>query len=413
MNTTINRGYSLFAGLVFFVSGVVNAQAKLVLNGGIVTITDSAALLIDNPDYTAITRNASGYIRSEGPNNRVVWSIGSGSGNNYLVPFGDAAGYLPLSFTATAGSGTPGQIIFSTYATPTWKNSDNLPPGVTSLSSNGVDNSAKVVDRFWQIRPRGYTVAPTLHQLAFTYSDAAYAAPNTINETQLVAQRWNSVLNSWDDYIPLSAVNPAANSVTVSGIAGNQLYNWWTLADLSSALPVTLLNFTAVALNGQVITTWQTSAEKNSDHFEVWKSSTDLIFGYAGSVPAAGNSSSPINYSYTDMHPYAATSYYKLKSVDKDGHFSWSKVVSVRLNDASRRFLFPSPAHDFISINSSRDLLTDVSVVYLYDNKGSLLQTFTLQSPNQVVSTASLAAGAYQFVITRNKQQQTLRFIKK
>ena len=134
------------------------AQAKLVINGAVITLTNGASLIIDNPDNTAITYNGSGYIQSEGVNNKVIWTIGPGNGNIYLIPFGNAANYFPLQFNAASGAGANGQIIFRTYPTPTWKNSDYLPPGVTNVNSNsGADNSAKLIDRFWQINPQGYT----------------------------------------------------------------------------------------------------------------------------------------------------------------------------------------------------------------------------------------------------------------
>src|SRR5947209_8461558 len=113
---------------VFFLFSVriAMAQAKLVLNGAVITISGGAALVIDNPDNTAIIQTGSGYIQSEGAMNRVIWTVGTGNGSNYLVPFGNAANYLPLRFSAASGSGASGQIVFSTYPTPTWKNSDFL-----------------------------------------------------------------------------------------------------------------------------------------------------------------------------------------------------------------------------------------------------------------------------------------------
>src|SRR5947209_15730473 len=170
----------------------LSAQSKLVINGAIISISGGAVLVIDNPDNTAIIRNGSGYIQSEGANNRVVWTIGTGNGGAYLVPFGNSANYLPLSFSAASGSSATGQFVFSTYPTPTWKNSDFLPPGVTNVNRGSTDNSANVIDRFWQIAPQGYATKPTLTNLSVTYSDGEYAAPNTIIESGMIAQRWNN-----------------------------------------------------------------------------------------------------------------------------------------------------------------------------------------------------------------------------
>jgi Secretion system C-terminal sorting domain len=387
------------------------AQAKLVINGGVIVIDNGAALVINNPDNAAIVRTGDGYIKSEKPANRVLWTIGAGNGNHYIVPFGNGASYLPLQFNAASGNGTGGYFIFSTYPTTTWKNSDDLPPGVTNINRGSSDNSASVIDRFWQINPQGYSTPPTLSSLAFSYTPAELAAPNTVNEARLIAQRWNTVLNSWADYIPPSLVNTAASTVTVPAIAGSQLYNWWTLVDMNAALPVTLTRFTATAGNKTVLTGWQTVLEQNADHFEVWRSNNGQQFELAGSVPAVGNGTGIHNYSYTDSQPYAGVSYYRLKSVDKNGSFSWSAIVTVTMRDAGY-WVYPNPAHATISIYSNSQLLIHQPVVHLYDAGARLLQTFTLSQRNQVVNIAALPAGAYRFSIHSGNQLQTIPFIK-
>lgn len=82
--------------LTLFISISTFAQARLVLNnGGIVNITNSAFVVIDNPNPNAITRNTSGHIISEGEFNRVKWNINTTAGT-YVVPFGrGTAEYLP------------------------------------------------------------------------------------------------------------------------------------------------------------------------------------------------------------------------------------------------------------------------------------------------------------------------------
>lgn len=120
------------------------SQAKLVINGGVITITKGAALIIDNPDNTAITNIGAGYIQSEGAGNNVVWTIGPGNGNIYTVPFGNSVNYFPLQFSAASGHGANGQIIFSTYPTANWKNSDYLLPGVNVLVQSSYFTGFKI-----------------------------------------------------------------------------------------------------------------------------------------------------------------------------------------------------------------------------------------------------------------------------
>ncbi|HYG20207.1 MAG TPA: T9SS type A sorting domain-containing protein [Ohtaekwangia sp.] len=209
----------------------VHGQGRIVLNGAKINLSQGACLVIQNPAANAITRT-SGHIISEGENNRIKWLIGTTTGT-YIIPWGYGdTGYLPLTFTKAAGTGS-GFFLFSTYHT-LWQNSSQLPTGVTNINgSNGLDNSAFTADRFWQINAQGYTTRPALSNLVFTYLDSENLAPgNTILESGLKAKRYNSILNSWTDNAPVSAANITANTLTVNTVDATNLHGWWTIGTL-------------------------------------------------------------------------------------------------------------------------------------------------------------------------------------
>ena len=212
-------------------SGIL-AQTRLVLNGGMINLSQGAYLVIDNASANAITRN-SGHIISEGENNSIKWSIGTTTGT-YSIPWGfGSTDYIPLTFTKTAGTGS-GYFLFSTYHT-TWNNIAQLPTGVTNINgASGTDNSSFVSDRFWQINAQGYTTKPGLTNLEFTYLDAENAAPNTITESNLRVKRYNSSLNSWTDNILSSSLNTTTNVLTVTSVDAANLEAWWMLGALNA-----------------------------------------------------------------------------------------------------------------------------------------------------------------------------------
>ncbi len=220
--------------IAFFLSGIISTfgQARLVLNGGIVNISQGAYLIVDNPNANAITR-VSGHIISEGENNQIKWAVGTTTGT-YTIPWGyGTANYIPVSFTKGTGSGS-GYFLFSTYHTA-WNNITQLPTGVTNINgSNGTDNSAYVSDRFWQVNAVGYSTKPTLTDLQFTYLDSENGAPNTIAEANLRAKRYNGSLNSWTDNILSSSVNTTSNAATVTSVDVANLQVWWMLGTLNT-----------------------------------------------------------------------------------------------------------------------------------------------------------------------------------
>ena len=217
------------------------AQAKLVVNGGVIIIANGASLIIDNPDNTAITYNGTGYIQSEGDANKLIWSIGAGNGNTFLIPFGNAAYNFPFQFNATSGTAANGQIISSTYNTPTWKNNNYLSPGVTSVHKNGTDNSIKIIDRFSQIKaqevkkiypqvilkhadfiPNVYEVTNKLTKI----NDGYLLSFNTTHNLSKIAKKLQ-VLAEGNVMQPFDIVSiPSVNEVVINGteIKGEKVF---------------------------------------------------------------------------------------------------------------------------------------------------------------------------------------------
>ena len=391
---------------------ILFCQAKLVINGGVVTISNGASLVVDNADNAAIVYNGTGYIDCGGVADQLIWTTGPGNAQVYTLPFGNAAGLFPLQFSAAGGTGAAGRLVFGTFRTPTWKNSDFLPPGVTNVNRAGFDNSAKVIDRFWQIKATGYTVKPTLSNLVFTYADAEYNAPNSIIEANLIPQRWNSSALTWSDYLPASAINTTNNTVTLLTVPGNQLYDWWTLVDASAALPVTLVRFTAAANLQTVVTNWQTAYENNSAYFKVWRSADGSNFESTGQVPAAGTSAGLLNYYFTDAAPLQGISYYRLQSADLDGKFTWSPVVTVTISSALFVSMFPNPASSSINLWVSAAIAAVKPTAFIYDSKGSLVQSTRIVNNRQQLNISLLPAGLYYIKIMYNEKPIIQTFIK-
>lgn len=336
------------------------AQAQLILNnGGIVNITNSAFVVIDNANPNAITRNSSGHIISEGEFNRVKWNINTTTGT-YVVPFGrGTAEYLPITLTTSAAvsPGSNGSLTFAMYPVGSWINTTNLPTGVTNfLNNNGTDNSAMVIDRFWRIEPANYSTKPALANLIFTYRDPEWSvANNSIIESNLIAQRYNSTLNDWDDFIPGTVTTPASDISTVATLPSAQLYTWWTLVDNRSPLPIELVNFNAKCEGNKVTISWQTAAEKNNNYFEVERSVDAVHFDLVEKVFSQNsNSNILLSYQSNDNNPLDGKVYYRLKQVDFDGKFTYSSLVIVSCTSSILNptiNIFPNPATNKITVD--------------------------------------------------------------
>jgi hypothetical protein len=186
----------------------------------------------------------------------------------------------------------------------------------------------------------------------------------------------------------------------------------------ATTTPVTLLNLTATYNNKNAnIINWQTSQEINSRSFTLQKAYTPPFFSNVTTLPAAGNSSTIQNYTYTDNSIEYRTTYYRLLQTDKDGKSSYSKTVSVTPTAKSFAIsnLYPSPAQSTITIeyNSPAQAATALTVT---DMLGKQVQKSTWPSVKgfnkKQLNVAALPKGKYIVVLNNGTEQVQTGFVK-
>lgn len=157
--------------------------------------------------------------------------------------------------------------------------------------------------------------------------------------------------------IVFSYTNPM---ISISGISTTHIPNnstrFITIGSVSSAtpLPVELTYFEAIKIsNNQVDLVWETSTERDSDHFIVERSTNLTNWDFVGKLQAAGNSVLPILYNTKDFNPQIGINYYRLRQFDLDGAVSYSDIKSIEIQDDKLFSIHPNPANDVIKIAAS------------------------------------------------------------
>ena len=384
----------LFAVIAMLLANCLQAQSRLILNGAVVNIQNGAYLVIDNSATNAITRN-SGYILSEGENNRIKWNAGTTAGT-YTVPFGHSGLYLPVSFGKSGGTGS-GSFVFSTYRTG-WKNSDNLPAGVAGMGGQMPDHSHFAIDRFWQVSAEGYTAKPSLTNLVFTYADAEHqAAGNSIFETNLRAQQYNTMREGWDPMQAGGTINNVTNQVTVVSVASGSQFKWWTLIDQLYPLPVHLLSFTAAASGKAVRTAWNVNTETPGVRYVLQRSKTG--YGYEDITTMFGTGSAgERHYTYRDTIPFTGQSFYRVRMDEPNKQPAYSAAQAVWLKQPVDFLVYPNPVtgNEFTVLLPQS--LQAAGFITLVHPSGKIVATYTIaagQKKLTVYLPPSLPAGVY------------------
>jgi hypothetical protein len=97
-------------------------------------------------------------------------------------------------------------------------------------------------------------------------------------------------------------------------------------------VPVELLSFTAEVLESAVELQWTTATETNNSGFEILrKTQKDNEWKKIGFVPGHGTTTEAQHYSFSDNDISSGKYQYKLKQIDYDGTFEYSKIVEVEI----------------------------------------------------------------------------------
>ncbi|MEO8400104.1 MAG: T9SS type A sorting domain-containing protein [Ignavibacteriaceae bacterium] len=169
------------------------------------------------------------------------------------------------------------------------------------------------------------------------------------------------------DYYDLSLNNP----ITISGV-----------------VPVELTSFNASVTKGGISLKWETATETNNRGFEIERSTDSKIFSRIGYVEGNGTSANKNSYQFTDKNLIGGVYYYRLKQIDIDGSYNYSKIVQVDYTlpvEFSLSQNYPNPFNPSTSIQVSIPIESQVTVT-LYNSIGEEIS---------VITNGSFAAGKH------------------
>lgn len=143
-------------------------------------------------------------------------------------------------------------------------------------------------------------------------------------------------------------------------------------------LPVELLYFTGTYVDKKVYLNWETASELNNDYFLVEKSTDGKNWTSIGSVKGHGTTQDPHQYAMIDPYPFQGENYYRLKQVDFDGTFKYSRIIVIDvLNEYTRTestfAVQPNPTAGLVVATISSETNQKVQL-NIFDASGQLME---------------------------------------
>ncbi|WP_084299553.1 T9SS type A sorting domain-containing protein [Dyadobacter tibetensis] len=176
---------------------------------------------------------------------------------------------------------------------------------------------------------------------------------------------------------------------------------------VGTPLPVRLASFEVRREGSTALLNWATTEESNSSYFEVQHSADAKTWSKLGQVNSKGEGVMARNYSFNHPNTVDGENFYRLKMVDRDATFAFSRIRNIKFEkDATRITLSPNPASELLKVDTPDwSLVKSLQIVDF--NGRSIYRTSTPPSENQV-SVKNLSTGMYLLRITHNDGQTSV-----
>ena len=287
---------------------------------------------------------------------------------------------------------------------------------ILSINFNGYVNSTNYP--YWSAAPMG-NIDPVTASASAIYNQVTN---NTSQGTAYIySDESSSFAPGWHSY-PLEngAVSDLQNvigqgwfSVGFDDRDGSATYyinfdGWnepnhpYLVVNYEYVTPVELSSFTVDSKNGNVELNWSTASETNNRGFGIERKSADGEYQNIGFTPGFGTTLTPQSYRYSDKNVVSGIYTYRLKQLNFDGTFSYSKEVNVNVTSPIQYALeqnYPNPFNPNTTIKYSipEDGMVKIRVYNLLGQEVmTLVNNIQKAGRYEIVFDASkLASGVY------------------
>ena len=191
---------------------------------------------------------------------------------------------------------------------------------------------------------------------------------------------------------------------------------------INDLLPIKLLSFTVSAADkNNAMLQWRVDQEINVNRYEIERSKDGLNFEYTGKV--FPNSSADAIKSYSMLDNLSSFNYpvvyYRLKTIDNDGKYAYSKVIALQLNKniTNPKFVvYPNPFSSRFNLSVESKLKSDC-ILNIISTNGQKFLTKNINlnaglNSIPVEGLSILPKGIYIVELVQNGQRLSIKVIK-
>jgi hypothetical protein len=346
---------------------LTNGQSSMTIGTGTLYLNGTSAQSVSGAQpfktFNFVSNNSAGItlnndLSVSGTHTFTLGIIASSATPNYLIY--EAGSSYTGDGDAQHVSGWVRKIGATNFVYPVGNNTVERVIGLSSLSASSTfnvkyagatTNTGNLNSPLVSVNPAEYwqvnQVSGGTAQVAMNWNNSKVAFPGytvaDIRVANYIAAKWTSIGGS-----------ASGNATTTGTITSSTVgaFGSFVLGSISAALPVELLDFSARRTSGYNLVAWTTASEINVQRYEVLRSDDGRSFYLAGTTPAR-NLPSVQHYEWPDNKPMGNIAYYRLRSVDADGQYKISGIVTVyERASTGNYFAVANPVHGLLNISA-------------------------------------------------------------
>jgi Secretion system C-terminal sorting domain len=335
------------SGVIFEVANGSTVQLNSSFNIGRLVLTSGKIISTSTNQLTITSTNSlsggSSTAYVEGPMSHQYNIVGAAT---FSYPIAKDGIYRPVTLSLTQSSTTT-----STYTAEVF---NSTPPANTLPGT--LDKVSSV--RYYKITESGGGSAFTAGGITLSYD-----ADDGVNDATNLRVAEDDGSGNWAD---LGGTGSASPTGTISSTSTFTTVGDFVLANNnggSNPLPIELSSFAVSPNKNGIELQWATATEADNYGFEIERkqvsgftvqissshsmTQSEATWASVGFVDASGTSNSPKQYSYTDNTVTSGIYSYRLKQINRDGSFTYSKEIQINAGDVPKVFSlaqnYPNP----------------------------------------------------------------------
>ncbi|MDN5199954.1 DUF4347 domain-containing protein [Fulvivirgaceae bacterium BMA10] len=387
-------------------SGNVDINNELLLTNGIIANGSNNLTLNASATVTPSTGSSSSYVNGA---LRKIMNVSS----SFTFPVGSGSRWGYASVNNVSEGGLTWQVEYFNQGAINDAAISNMTPASSSILTMSGNEYWKIADDVGTA-PSGSVTA----EIGLSWDGSSDVSATQTEREQLEIMAWNTTNSNWDNFggANFSAGHTQSGGSLTSSTNVTFSERIITLGSTDSAnpLPIELIEFNAVAVEGEVKLDWKTASETNNDFFEIQRSEDGENWEVIGILDGAGTTSVVQSYDFTDQRPLFGQSYYRLRQIDFDGQFSYSWVETVYNefgeNNIDAR-LYPNPTSkdnmNLQVLTQNRENVVSVTLVDLMGKKffEQKYDPSEFNKDQKIHTIAELRSGIYILIVEQGTKQ--------